>query len=547
MAVQHLCDSGETLDAALRSLARTSPSVGVRFPETSKRIDAAALDDAATRCAAGLLAEGVEPGDLVGLLMTTTPMFLINLFGVLRAGAAVTVLPAPSKLSDEPAAARRMRNIVAEAGVHHVICDPALAELARKAETPRVLEPPPASSGRERLPSVAPGDLAIVQFTSGSTGRPRGVRLHHRTAMAGLRAIVESSALTPADTLAQWVPLFHDMGLFGLLANLLNGSDCHLFSPMGYIRRPGEFLRYFSEHRCSLSTGTSFGYELLLGAVGPEELAALDLSAWRLAFNGAEPVSASVVREFQERLAPAGVRRSVMYPVYGMAEATLAISFPRPGDPPATVHIDRDELSRTRRARPVPADEPNAKALVSVGRPVAGMELRVLDDHGRPCPDGGLGEIQISGPSVMDGYYNDPAATRASFDGEWFRTGDLGFTRGSDLFIAGRRKEMAIVNGRNFFPEDAEEIARETPGLYRKRCVSFADTAPDGREQLCVVVETKEPECARPALADQVRARVVRGLGVPAVRVHVVGARWLTRTTSGKWQRTLAKHRLATE
>lgn len=542
--------TGETLTDCLAHHVRSSPDAAAVFPGTEERLTARDLDEASLRSALALMDHGVGPGSVVGLLLPTDARFLVAFCGVQRSGAACSVLPAPAGFGDEPGTARRLARILRAAGIGHLVLGAAFAGLGKlllEALPGLVLIDPAAARGGSAaaLPAVDPRALSVVQFTSGSTSDPKGVQLTQATMAAGLRACVVSGGFSPDDVFVQWVPTFHDMGLIGLFSHLLNGSDVHVFSPIAFLRRPAALLRYFAEHRGTVITGPNFSYDQILDAATPELIASLDLSAWRLAFNGAEPVSAATTARFTRELAPAGVRDSVMYPVYGMAEATLGISFPRPGEPVRALSIDRGELARHGRVAPVAEGARGAKAVVSVGRPVHGLELRLVAADGRPCAPGEPGEVQIAGPAVTTGYYGSPEATAAAFDGRWFRTGDTGFQYQGRLFVTGRTKEMVIVRGQNFFPDDIEAVAREVPGIYRQRCVAFSDTEGDGREVVRVVVEADLRSVTADALAAVIGARVEEELDFSDVRVHVVKPRWITRTTSGKWQRALTRRRLA--
>lgn len=540
--------AGGTLGESLTSLAQTAPESVAAFPVTGGRITPVELDEASIRSAAAYREFGIAPGDLVGVLAPTEAMFFVTIFGLWRAGAAVSVLPAQAGFGDDAAAARRVARIVETTGLRHLVLDPAYAAVGDmlRALVPQlaILPPLTASAGAAPrvLPAVDPESLAVVQFTSGSTRAPKGVMLPHRTVMAGLRACVVSGAFSPDDVCVQWVPTFHDMGLIGLLSHWLNGSDVHVFTSMAFLRRPARLLEYFAEHRGTVLTGPNFSYDYLLDAVTPERLAALDLSSWRLAFNGAEPISAATVRRFTASFAASGVSESVMYPVYGMAEATLSISYPHPGEAPRITTIDRSELGASGAVRVLPGAGPDAKEVVSVGRPVHGIEVRVVGHDQGVLPAEQLGEIQIRGDAVTTGYYGDSAATSRLFHDGWLRTGDLGFQLAGDLYVTGRLKEMIIVRGQNFFPEDLEDIASRVPGVYRRRCVAFAEEADDGREYAGVIVEAAG---AASEIEAEVTRRVAAELGLASVRVHVVKPRWLTRTTSGKWQRTLAAERIA--
>ncbi len=487
---------------------------------------------------------------MVGLLAPTGADLLVCLLGIMRAGAAVTVLPAPLGTNKLGAHAERLCRTLEVAGVERLVgadaYAPLLAELTSRHGALDIVAPSAAGT-LDSLPELDSNDPAVVQFTSGSTGSPRGVTLTHGNVVAGLSAIIEGAALVPDDVLIQWVPLYHDMGLFGLLANMLNGAESHVFAPFDFLRGPGDVLRYLAERHGTLMTGPNFAYELLAGAAEPVLKSGLDLSRWRLAFNGAEPVSAATVRRFLDVLGPAGVRPSTMFPVYGMAEVTLAISFPEPGSVPRTVRIDGDSLRTGDRVRLVAERDSAARELVSVGRPVPGIDVRVTGVGGTPCAEEELGEIQVRGAAVTSGYLHDGKATRAAFDGPWLRTGDLGFRHRGDLYIAGRRKEMAIVHGRNIFPEDVEAVARDVPGVYRGRCVAAPISARDGTELVALVVETELSAPEHPGLVDAVRRRVAAAMDLHAVRIHIVNPHWLTRTSSGKWQRLQAVRAAAAE
>jgi acyl-CoA synthetase (AMP-forming)/AMP-acid ligase II len=337
------------------------------------------------------------------------------------------------------------------------------------------------------------------------------------------------------------------MGLFGHLSQILNGAESHVFEPSTFLRRPTKLLRYMAAHRATVLTGADFAYELLTDATPPELIRDLDLSSWRLAFNGAEPVTAATVRRFEKAFEPAGVRSTVMYPVYGMAEATLPITFPKPGTAPRLINVDRDVLIATGQAYPVAEDHCRAKTFVSVGAPVAGAHVRLVGESGLVLGPEILGEVQVAGGMVTSGYLGDPLATAAAFDGSWLRTGDLAFRSGDDYFVAGRRKEMVVVRGQNFFPEDAEAAARVVPGVYRQHVVAAAESDAAGGEFITVIAETELRDDAQKALQREIREQVVAEMGMPHVRVHLVDPRWLTRTTSGKWQRLLAVSRLRKE
>ncbi len=529
----------------LAAAARRSGAAATIFPSTDGRITTSDLARASARAASAMSAAGVGDGAVVGILQPTGVDQLVSLFGVVGTGAAASMLPVPATRGRSDV--ERLVRIIDAAGTRHLLVHDQYGPLARELHEARpgvaVLRLDTSVSPRT-LPAIDPDACALVQFTSGTTGRPRGVVLSHRAIMAGIRAIRASAALTPDDVLVQWVPLYHDMGLFGLLSQVFDGATTHAFEPLAMVRSPAKFLTYLARCRGTVVTGPNFVYEMLCDAADRGATAGLDLSRWRVAFNGAETVRASTVERFQRAFAPSGVSASTMYPVYGMAEATLAVTFSRPGTPAVVIHVDRDALVGSSAIRTVPPAHERAKAIVSVGVPVAGVDVRLVHTTGSMVGPATVGDIQISGTPITSGYYRDPAATADSFDGGWFRTGDVGFWHDGQLYIAGRRKEMVIMYGRNYFPDDAEAIARDVAGVFRHHCVAFADSMPDGEEALGIAVESAVRAAERPVLGRRVREKVSMTLGLSRVRVYVVEPRWLTRTTSGKWERLRTKRRL---
>ncbi|MEU1601403.1 AMP-binding protein [Streptomyces sp. NPDC005708] len=538
-----------TLVGALHDCANRWPDRPVVFPELGEKVTVRRLLEHATDFAARVAEAGVRRGHVVGLLSATGPQVLVGLFGVTFTGAAVSLLPTPPMMRDLDSAARHVISFLDAAEIRYLLVDDSqkdLGDLVRAARPgltvlrlpdgvalfSRPPSPEADATGVDQpaLPEVLPDDIAVIQYTSGSTSDPKGVVLRHRTVLAGLRSIGVSAEVSPDDVFIQWVPHFHDMGLFGWLAYLLHGATTHTFSPGGFIRRPAGFLRYFAEHRGTVTCGPDFGYDLILATVDDQTVRELDLSSWRFAFNGSEPVSAATVEAFCRRLAPAGFRASAMFPVYGMAEATLAVTFPAPDEAPHVLHVDRRLLVDAGEVRLVDATDPEAKPVVAVGRPVDGMQLRLVTSAGDPAPDGELAEVRIRGEAVTEAYYRAPKATRSLFEGGWLRTGDLAFRHEDRLYVAGRLKDMVIVGGRNFFAQDVEAVVRDVPGVFRRRCVAV----PEEAEYLTVVAETKEHH---EQLAERIRARIATELGLSAIRVHLVRPGQLPRTTSGKWQR----------
>jgi len=551
-----------TLGEALAATVAAEPECLVSFPAARRDVPVRELAASAGAAAAALAGRGVAPGERVGVLSRNSPDFLVALFAAVGVGAAACPLPLPTAARDLSGYASRLTGIVATAGLRRILVDDRLGGMAaRLAELLAPVELIPVGSltaagtagpggpGRRgaapRPHRADPDDLAVVQFTSGSTAAPKGVRLTHRNILAGTAAISAGLGIRPgADHGGLWLPLFHDMGLFGTLAGMFAGIPMTIWSPGTFVREPARWLREFVARGGTMSAAPSFGYEALVDAVPRGEVRGFDLSRWRVALNGAEPIPLGSLERFLEHFAPAGFAPAAMLPVYGMAEATLAVTFPPLGRPPAALWVDRDRLATDAVAVDVSWDDSRGRGLPALGRPVPGVRVRVVDDRGAPAADRMVGEVEIAGDSVTAGYLTaagGPPVPTPDDDG-WLATGDLGFWHAGELYVTGRRKEMIIVRGANVYPEDAEGVIRDAPGLYRRRCVAFADVAADGAESITVVGECALASPAdRARLAADLRATVAGELGLAAVAVHLVGPDELPRTSSGKFQRLAAR------
>lgn len=537
-----------TIDELFDSVADRFPQAKCQFPVANVAISMAELAVVSRKYAAGLARRGVKKGDLVGCVFPNSNEFLITFFAILRLGAVPTALPLPASASALQEFGRRVQSILRDGNVRHVVFHKQFAEAA-------AIAPPGVTAvefsqlhddGTPPAPSHGAEDLAFIQYTSGSTSTPKGVSLTHGNIIAGLRAIVESSKMTPADHMVQWLPLYHDMGLFGMLSTLTSGADVSVWPPTAFIRNPGKWLRSFSDMKGTLYTGPNFSFEYMLDNVPESDLAHLDLSGWRLAYNGAESISAQTMTRFIEYFGRAGFRPEAMFPVYGLAEVTLAATFPPLGRAPRVLWVDRDLLANQGKVRLVGQDDPQARGIVAVGHPVLAHEVRIAGEDGEPLPPGHVGEIHVRGPAVMRGYLNKPEITAETFHGDWLKTGDMGFFSDGDLFVTGRKKEIIIVHGENYYPQDVEAALEGVPEIYRNRCVAVAISDERG-EHLGVLAETQlDQQDALAALAKQMRTTISKQLGLANTDIHLLKPRSLQRTTSGKYQRLLMARQLRT-
>jgi acyl-CoA synthetase (AMP-forming)/AMP-acid ligase II len=384
----------------------------------------------------------------------------------------------------------------------------------------------------------APGDIAFIQYSSGSTSDPKGVVLTHANVIANLRGATEAARFTSDDVGLSWMPLTHDMGLIGKhLFMFSNRIENYLMPTELFIRRPLLWPKFASDKRATILSSPNFGYRHFLKVLGDRTLDGIDLSSVRLIFNGAEPISVELCDEFMDRMAPYGLRRTAMFPVYGLAEASLAVTFPVPGSAYVARRFDRHHLAVGSPAGLAGADDRDALLLMSVGKPIPGTEVRIAAEDRSALPDGAVGHLLIRGGNVTHGYHEAPEinARTISPDG-WLDTGDLGVVLDGDLYVTGRAKEIIFVNGQNYFPHDLEAIAQQAAGLELGKVVA-AGCRPAGAEsdELTIfVLHRGSAEEFLPVAAEVTRiVNEHAGLEV----AHVVPVKRIPKTTSGKIQR----------
>ena len=509
----------------------------------------AQLFEEACGWAAGLQALGVAPGDHIGLLGPTSRELVTAIEAIWLAGATVVVLPLPMRMGSIEEFVDQTRTRLRNADVSLVLIDPELAAFVEPVpgdppmvgwDAVRTAPGRPAAHDWVR-PPADPDALAILQFTSGSTSDPKGVMLPHRTVAANLDAIANATSLAPDDdVLVSWLPLYHDMGLVGLLTTALTtGTRFVLGAPTDFTSSPSRWMEWISTYGGTATAGPNFSYVLAARALGrgPQ----LDLSRLRIALNGAEPVDPATVARFLEAGERHGLRPGAVFPAFGMAEVAIAGTFPEPMSGLRTDAVDRRVLEAERYAAPVDPAAEGARQLAILGRPVQGLEVRVVDPvTGAELVDREVGELEIRGTSVTPGYYKRPDANAELFHDGWLRTGDLAYLLDGEMVMCGRIKDVIIVGGRNVFPEDIERALADVEGVRAGNVIAFG-VEQQGKEGVVVVAESKagDPGEVRRTVAARVRAAV----GLPAKDVVLVAPGSLPKTSSGKLQRSLCKTR----
>ena len=391
-----------------------------------------------------------------------------------------------------------------------------------------------------KIYEAKPEDTAFIQFSSGSTSEPKGVVLTHSNIIANCSGVSQAAKLTDDDISLSWMPLTHDMGLIGFHIIMFSRQvNAHLMPTELFVRRPLLWLTFASRVRATILCSPNFGYKHYLKVLGDRPVDGLDLSATRLIFNGAEPISVELCNEFLARLEPAKLERNAMFPVYGLAEASLAVTFPEVGSPMRTITLNRHQLNVGNPVAAVEKTDKDAVELISEGKAIPYCQVRLTDDEGNVLAENRIGNVEMRGDNVTRGYFENPEANAAAFtkDG-WIRTGDLGLFHDGEIFISGRAKEIIFVNGQNYYPHDLEAIAQRVEGLELGKVVAAGVRPRDSQtEQLVVFVLHRSGMEEFLPIATQV-ARVINeqtGLEVSAV----VPVKRIPKTTSGKIQRHL--------
>jgi len=496
---------------------------------------------------AGLQARSVGSGQTVAIMLPTGRDYFAAFFGVLLAGAVPVSIYPPARMTQIEEHLRRHVGIVGNCQARILI---APHEARRFGQLLRsqldaldavvTIEDLAAGAGNLARPLLGPGDTAFLQYTSGSTGRPKGVVLSHANLLANIRAMGDFIKAGPDDVFVSWLPLYHDMGLIGAwLGSLHYATPLVVMSPLSFLARPKRWLDAIHRYRATLSAAPNFAYEYCLRRISEDDLEGLDLGSWRLAFNGAEAVSAKTLNRFCERFAAHGFRREAMYPVYGLAENAVGLTFPPLGRGPLIDQIERPALMEDKVATPAAADDETALEFVACGQPLPGHEARIVDAAGRELPERRIGRLQFRGPSACSGYFRNLEQTRRLFDGDWLETGDMGYVAAGDVFVTGRIKDVIIRAGRNIHPEELEEAIGELEGIRKGNVAIFAsDDLDTGTERLVVLAETRKRDPADlEELIVRINALASDLIGTPPDDVALVPPRTVRKTSSGKIRR----------
>jgi len=524
-----------------------------------------ALMQGAAGYAHALAQAGIQPGEVVVLILQHSEALVYAFYGTLLHGAIPSIMPflteklAPEKYRAELAALIATTQPAAiltypefEGEVQGAI---AAADQVKGGSVRAVLnsagiapEPNPSLESLAGL-GRSPADIALLQHSSGTTGLQKGVALSHEALFNQLHTYRDAIGLTQDDVIVSWLPLYHDMGLIaGFVMPVLERVPLVLMSPFDWVRAPYKLMQAVSQYKGTLSWLPNFAFNFCAQKTRDRDLEGVDLSSWRAVINCSEPVHAHSHEVFQERFAKYGLRPEALATCYAMAENVFAVSQSPIGQKVTVDEVDGRALLTERLAKPVPAEAGGVKML-SCGKPLLNVKVRVLDEAHQDLPERHLGDIALQSDCLLTGYYHREDATAQAFHEGWYLTGDLGYIANGEIYVTGRKKELIIVGGKNVYPQDLERLASGVEGVHPGRVVAFGiDDEAAGTEEVVVVAEVETTDAdERQRIGDAIRQRVTQGSDVALRRVRVVDPRWMIKTSSGKPARLACREKYLSE
>lgn len=499
--------------------------------------------------AQGLRERGLKEGETVAIMQPTHPGFFYTFFGTLLAGGVPVPIYPPFRMHMLEEYAKTEARILNNAEVRILVTFHQAETLSRLLQTfvPSLKHVVTVSDLMQteelKHPFLARADnFAFIQYTSGSTSDPKGVLLTHQNLLANIRAYGKSIHVSSDDVAVSWLPLYHDMGLIGMLfGSLFYGVPLVLMTPFSFLNHPERWLWAIHYHRGTISAAPNFAYELCVRKLDASQLEGLDLSSWRIAADGAEKVYPRTLEQFAEKFAKYGFDRKALMPVYGLAESSVALTIPPLNREFRIDHVNRKKFEEDRIAEP--DNDKSSLEFVACGKPMEGHYIRILDDDGRELPERHVGNLQFQGPSSMQGYYHNPRATAAVYHDGWIDTGDLAYIADGELFITGRRKDLIIKAGRNLYPAEIEELVGAVEGVRQGCVTAFGHTnGKNATEELVVVAETREKNKARrEKITEEINSVIASALDIVPDSVVLVAPHIVPKTSSGKLQRAACK------
>ncbi len=502
-----------------------------------------------------LKANGIQPGEVVILVLPYCRELLAAFWGTLFAGAIPSIFTYLTPQSDIPTYLERAQHIIersaAQAAITSVDLSDALSNLQSQTGCHIIsVEQAAALKTKEVTPPHAadPEEIAILQYSSGTTGARKGILLSHRAVLNYLASLTDHNRITAEDAIVSWLPLYHDLGLIiGFIFPLILGIPAVLISPFYWIWHPSILIQSISKYKGTLCWMPNFAFKRCADAISDADLEGVDLSHWRTLTSGGEPANLEHMQAFRDRFEPYGFKESALAVGYGMAENTLGVTKTPLEGPPRVEWVDREELQENRLAVPSPPHDPKSKPMVSCGFPLPTVEIQILDEAGQPLPDRAVGEVIFRSQYMFSGYHRQPELTAQSLRDGWFHSGDLAYTFEGQLYVTGRTKDLMIVGGTNIYPQDVESLAANFPEIRPGRAVAFSlPNLELGTERIVLVAELRQPltEPEKNRIIRELSRQVKNALDVGLSEVHLIAQRnWVVKTPSGKLARSASREK----
>lgn len=504
--------------------------------------------------------EGIQPGEVVILILQHGEDLVYSFWGAILHGAIPSIMPfLTEKLSPERYRAD-LTTLISVAKPAAIVTYPEFEMEIRTAAqegdsvrsvivTNQVEAPAEINLASLKGMQRQPEDIVLLQHSSGTTGLQKGVALSHRAVFNQLHSYGKALSLTEADVVVTWLPLYHDMGLIaGFLMPILAGIHLVIMSPFDWVRAPYKLLQSVSKYRGTLTWLPNFAYNFCAQKIRDRHIEGLDLSSLRAVTNCSEPVRWESHVAFYERFKDYGLKFEALQTSYAMAENVFGVTQSQLGRVPVVEEIDREAFMSERIAK-APSEGRPAMKMMSSGQPIENVRVKVLDDQGREVPDRVIGELALQSDCMLTGYYNRPDATEKAFRDGWYLTGDYGYISNGEVFVSGRKKDMIIVGGKNIYPQDLESLTYEVPGVHAGRSVAFGmfDEA-QGTEEVVIIAEVDSEDAdEQQKIADAIRLQVTRNSAIALRYVKVVGPKWILKTSSGKTARSANKEKFLRE
>jgi fatty-acyl-CoA synthase len=537
------------------------PAIIIQHPgQEEKTISYRTLVEGSTNYARTYASEGIQPGEVIILILQHSEELIYSFWGAILHGAIPAIMPfLTEKLAPERYRAD-LTSLISITKPVAIITYPEFEEDVRGALTAGdsvrnvIITSKVENIGAPDFDQLAglkhkPEDIAILQHSSGTTGLQKGVALSHQAVLNQLDAYAKAIGLNADDVIVSWLPLYHDMGFIAaFLMPILTNTTLVLSSPFDWVRAPYRLFQSISKHKGTLTWLPNFAYNFCAQKVRDRDLEGVDLSSWRIITNCSEPVKWDSHQVFFNRFKNYGLKENALQCSYAMAENVFCVTQTPPNTLPATDEIDRESYIRERIAR-APVDGKPVLKMMSSGKAISNTQIRILDEEGNELQDRVIGEISLLSDCMLSGYYNRPDATAKAFRDSWYLTGDYGYTFDGEIFVAGRKKDIIIVGGKNVYPQDLESLAYEVSGIHAGRAVAFGIyDEKTGTEDVVIVAEVNTEDTAeRQKIADALRIHVTKNSAIALRYAHMVDTKWILKTSSGKTARSANREKFLSE